>query len=178
MGYILWEFRTKIHRVITAPHCILCTGCSRLVNEDHLHLLQGSNKTFNVFVLRRRRRTRNYVVLTESMRMMTEHHGVSNHQQLAVCSKVFSCWHHKHQSSALLTLCEGNPPVTIGFPSDGQWPVMASDAKRISVVLCYHTNSGLAEAPHQYPFFFLLRLIHRLNKTSVEVCQINWASIH
>ena len=31
-------------------------------------------------------------------------------------------WHHQMEKfSALLALCEGNPPVTGGFPSEGQW---------------------------------------------------------
>ena len=40
------------------------------------------------------------------------------------CLTIFTDWHKmKHESSALLALCEGNPPVTDGFHK-GQGPVM------------------------------------------------------
>ena len=41
------------------------------------------------------------------------HHDISNYRQ--------SWWSHQMETfSALLVLCEGNPPVTVGFPSQGQ----------------------------------------------------------
>ena len=62
-----------------------------------------------------------------------ESYGISNHQQLNCSSTACSVLHQrKHQISVLLALCEGNPPVTGGFPSQ-----RASDAEIISI-LCYH----------------------------------------
>ena len=55
-----------------------------------------------------------------------EHRGISNS---TVCLTGCSAYHErKHQISQLLTLCEGNPRVTGGFPSQ-----MASNARNISM---------------------------------------------
>ena len=50
---------------------------------------------------------------------------------LNVCSTAcVACQKKKHQSSAFLALCEGNPPVTGGFPSQ-----MESDAEIVFHVM-------------------------------------------
>ena len=41
----------------------------------------------------------------------------------------------KHQSAASLGFCEGNPPVTGGFPSQ-----RASNAENVSIWWCHHAN--------------------------------------
>ena len=47
-------------------------------------------------------------------------HDVWYHRNFIVCSTACSGVHHiKHQSSVLLTPCEGNPQVTEGFPHKG-----------------------------------------------------------
>ena len=46
-----------------------------------------------------------------------EGHGVSNHRQLERLFNIVCRQIAKHQSFVLLTLCEGNPPVTGGFLS-------------------------------------------------------------
>ena len=59
-----------------------------------------------------------------------ERDGVSNHQRLdCLLSYLF----RKHQSSALLALCEGNPPVTGGFPTQ-----RASNAENVSIWWRHH----------------------------------------
>ena len=53
---------------------------------------------------------------------------------LIVCSAVCSGAHkRKHQSSVLLAFCEGNPPVTGGFPSQ-----RASNVENISIWWHHH----------------------------------------
>ena len=56
------------------------------------------------------------------------------------CHQVNSCWcHHVETFSALLTLCEGNPPVTGEFPS--QRPVM----RNFDVCIDLHLNKRLSK---------------------------------
>ena len=54
----------------------------------------------------------------------------------------------KNQRSILLALCEGNPPVTGGFPS--QW---TSNAESVSISLRYHMEMPCvtSAAIHQWP---------------------------
>ena len=46
-----------------------------------------------------------------------EYHGVSISGNLTVYSTTCSDWQQRHQTTGLLALCEGKPPVTGGFPS-------------------------------------------------------------
>ena len=58
-----------------------------------------------------------------------EHDGVSNHRRLgSLLNRLF--WRRPKKTSKLrvLGLCEGNPPVTGGFPSQG-----ASNAENVSI---------------------------------------------
>ena len=61
---------------------------------------------------------------------MTSHerHGVSNYRQRS-----------KHQSSTLLTLCKGNPPVNGTFSSKKR----ASNAESVSTSWCHHVCGQL-----------------------------------
>ena len=86
----------------------------------------------------------NYITVTSHDR-----HGTSNHRQLHCCSTVCSRAHQrKHQSSALLALCEGNPPVTGGFPT--QW---ASNGESVSS--CRHHNPFVC---YKYTFIWSIHL--------------------
>ena len=46
-----------------------------------------------------------------------EYHGISNHWQCVCLFNSLLKPTKKYQRSLLLALCEGNPPVTGGFPS-------------------------------------------------------------
>ena len=46
-------------------------------------------------------------------------HGVSHHRQFEWCLSICFGKHKKAPKPALLTLCEGNPPVSAGFPPKG-----------------------------------------------------------
>ena len=59
-----------------------------------------------------------YIIVSDITMMSHMPHSIPNHLQLHCLSIACSGWHpKKHQSSALLVHCEGNPPVTGGFPS-------------------------------------------------------------
>ena len=60
------------------------------------------------------------------------------HQLVRVTNK------EKHQCFTLLTLCEGNPPTTSGFPSQ-----RASNPKHVSVMLRIH--QCLVDSPNKEP---------------------------
>ena len=48
-------------------------------------------------------------------------HSIWNHRQIQrLFNPLFRCTSKNHQSSVLLALCEGNPPVTVGSPHKGQ----------------------------------------------------------
>ena len=47
-----------------------------------------------------------------------DRHGVSNYQSIDyLFHALFGLTTNKHQMSVLLSFCEGNPPLTGGFPS-------------------------------------------------------------
>ena len=72
-----------------------------------------------------------------------EYHGISKHQQLKCFSTASLSYHQrKHQSSVLLALCEGNPPVTGGFPSQ-----RASNSEIISMSYSYHRQATYPPPP-------------------------------
>ena len=72
-----------------------------------------------------------------------ERHGVPNHQHLVCLHNRLSGRTPKKTSKLLVTdLCEGNPPVTGGFPSK-----TASNAKNISVWWPYHVGTLRLEQP-------------------------------
>ena len=60
--------------------------------------------------------------------------GVSNHRRLGcLLNRLFGCRSKKTSKFRVAGLCEGNPPVTAGFPS--QW---ASNAENISIWWRHH----------------------------------------
>ena len=70
----------------------------------------------------------------QAYRITVAKHDVWNHRLLHCFSTVcFDVHQRKHQSFVLLVLCEGNPPVTGGFPSQ-----KASNAESISMRWCHH----------------------------------------
>ena len=63
-----------------------------------------------------------------------KHHGISDHWPLDyLFNRLFRLTSKKHQGSALLTLCDGNPPVTGGFPSQ-----RTNNSESVSMALCQH----------------------------------------
>ena len=59
-----------------------------------------------------------------------------NSPTLIVCSTVCADWHQKkHESSASLAHCEGNPWMNSGFPSQ-----RARNAENISISYCHHVK--------------------------------------
>ena len=58
-------------------------------------------------------------VITINITVMShEHHDISDHRSLErLLNSLFGLTSKKHQRSALLPFCEGNPQVTGGFPS-------------------------------------------------------------
>ena len=55
---------------------------------------------------------------------------------LTVCSTSYPRLQHRnHQWSALLSLCEGNPPVAVGFPSQ-----RASNVESVSMSWCHYAS--------------------------------------
>ena len=83
---------------------------------------------------------------------------------LTVCST--ACWgkqQRNHQSSALLDLCEGNPPVTGGFPSQ-----RASNAESIS--MSWHNHSTPLSHYCTWQIFFLILKIDTVFKV--------WSSLY
>ena len=59
-----------------------------------------------------------------------------NHNTTIYSTTCLGKQQRKHQSSKLLSLCEGNPPMTGGFPSQS-----ASNAESVSLSLCHHNIS-------------------------------------
>ena len=57
---------------------------------------------------------------------------------LIVCWKAYPDWQQKHQSSVLLSLCTGNPPVTGGFPAQ-------SHAERVLISGHHHRTDRQME---------------------------------
>ena len=76
-----------------------------------------------------------------------EHHDVSNQVNLIVCSRVYSI---KHQRSALLDICEGNPLVTGGFPSQ-----RASNTESVSMLWPHHGRYQLPVSPSTSSYCFV-----------------------
>ena len=77
-----------------------------------------------------------YVPLFVSITVTSrEQHGISNHWQLSWFVQQLVQDNNKEstQSSVLAVLCQGNPLVTVGFPSQ-----MANDAERVSMSWCHH----------------------------------------
>ena len=62
-----------------------------------------------------------------------DHHGVSNHLHSTVCLNVYLNYHQRQTKPVLLALCEWNPPVTGGFPSQ-----MASNAENVPMEWRHH----------------------------------------
>ena len=60
--------------------------------------------------------------------MLRERHGGPDRLPLECLFNSYGLTSKKHEMSALLALCEGNPPVTIGFPSR-----RASNAESVSI---------------------------------------------
>ena len=60
-------------------------------------------------------------------------------------STACSVWQRKHQSSALPILCEGNPPVTGGFPSQRVSNVWSASMSR----RFYEKSGSRLEHPHR-----------------------------
>ena len=80
-----------------------------------------------------------------------------------VCSTAHSSWQQrKHQSSALLAVCKGNPPVSRRFPSQ-----RASNVKSISIS-CPHHASGLTSAGKVEP----LHWANSEYNTSKDLCSL------
>ena len=70
--------------------------------------------------------------------MLQGSYYVSNRRPLkCFFSVMFWVTSKKHQRSALLALCEGNPPVTGGFPSQ-----RASNAESVSILWRHHATVG------------------------------------
>ena len=66
--------------------------------------------------------------------MSHEHHGVSNHWPLdCFFNSLFRVTSKKTSKPLLLVLCEGNPPVTGGFPSQ-----RASNMESVSMLWHHH----------------------------------------
>ena len=96
--------------------------------------------------------------------------GVSNHGSSTVCSTVCSGVHwRKHQSLVLLALCEGNPLLTTGLPSQ-----MATNAANLHAMMsscCYSDmiyrmawwRHQMKHFPRYWPF---VRGIHRSSVNS------------
>ena len=75
--------------------------------------------------------------------IVTSHkcHTISNHQQIDSLFNRFFCWQQrKHESSLLQALCDRNPQITSGFPSQ-----RASNAESFSMSSCYPVPSGCWE---------------------------------
>ena len=62
-----------------------------------------------------------------------EHHGVSDHRPTKCLFNSLFGLRKKHQKSALLALCKGNPPMTCRFPSQ-----RASNVKSVSMLWCHN----------------------------------------
>ena len=72
-----------------------------------------------------------------------ECNGISNHRRLHYLLKHLSRCRSKKTSKHLITgLCEGNSPMTVGFPTQ-----RASNMENVSIWLCHHgifiLNQGL-----------------------------------
>ena len=64
-------------------------------------------------------------------------HGVSNHQRLGcLLNRLFRCRSNKTSELHITGLCEGNPPVTGGFPSQ-----RASNVENVSIWWRHHELS-------------------------------------
>ena len=65
---------------------------------------------------------------------MQEHPDISNQWQIFyLLNSFFQTNNREHQMSTLLALCEGYPPVTVGFPSQ-----RASNVERFSMSWRHH----------------------------------------
>ena len=74
-----------------------------------------------------------------------EHHGITNHRHLdCLLSHLFSHTSKKTSKLRFTGLCEGNPPVTGGFPS--QRP---SNAENVSVWWLHHVTFRDELSQHQ-----------------------------
>ena len=66
-----------------------------------------------------------------------ERDGVWNHRRLhCLPSRLFRCWSMKTSKLHINGLCEGNPPVTGGFPSQ-----RVCNAENVSILLRHHESS-------------------------------------
>ena len=100
--------------------------------------------------------------------MSHKHHSVSDHQPPeCLLNSLFELTSKKHQSHTLLALCEGNPPVTGGFPSQ-----RGSNARSISM---WHDDViKWKHFPRYWPF---VRGIHRSPVNSLHKGQWRGALI-
>ena len=66
--------------------------------------------------------------------------GVSNHWRLhCLLNRLLARWSKKTSKLRVTGLCEGNPPVTSGFPSQ-----RTSNAEIVSIWLCHHAPVGMS----------------------------------
>ena len=73
-----------------------------------------------------------------------DRHGYSNCRSIeCLFNRLFRLTTNEHQMSVLLGLCEGNPPVTSGFPSQ-----RASKAENVSIWWRYNMSSTLYDIWH------------------------------
>ena len=73
--------------------------------------------------------------------MSNGHDGISNYQSISVCSAVCSDWQQRNIMSALLYICEGNPVITGGFPTQ-------RDRNTENVPIWWHHNEELIKTSH------------------------------
>ena len=71
--------------------------------------------------------------------MSHEHHGITDHHQPLEClfMSLFVLTSNRHQRLALLALCEGNPLLTSGFPSQ-----RASNVESMSMLWHHHEKDS------------------------------------
>ena len=96
-----------------------------------------------------------------------EHDGISSHQHLdCLVNRLFRHRSKKISKLCISGLCEGNPPVTSGFPSQ-----MASNMENVPIWWHHHHNLNTMHVypSMQCPSFVILSLTSR--------CQGEWVSI-
>ena len=96
-------------------------------------------------------------------------------QSLKSVHKHLTWWHHHMKTfSALLTLCEGNPPVTGGFPHKSQWRgALMSFYLRLNKWLSKESRRQWFEAPS----CSLWRHCNEYFKPELSSCQVKTSYI-
>ena len=93
--------------------------------------------------------------------MLFKPYGVSSHRQSTVCSTLCSVWQiRQHQSSALLVVCEGKPPMSHGMMTSSN-----GDIFRVTGHLCgefdLRLNKRFSKQPWGWWFETPLRQLWR-----------------